>query len=133
MITTLAFLLFRYRGGALKLLFTRAKGKPVYVLPGGSQEPGEAPERALQRVLQEQLGRRLGGVKRLGVVSSQTDTGQDMETHLYSGKLDGELQPQAEVAEIIWLSKADIASRHGAMTPMILEHVLPLLEALRIW
>ncbi len=133
MITKAAFLLFRDNEGQMELLFARAKGKPYYIFPGGKQEGGETIEEALQRELQEELGVQARGVQRLGVVSGQTPDGRDMDMHLYAGQLVGEPRPQAEIEEIAWMSRSDVASKKDAMTPMTLEHVLPFLTAQNIW
>ena len=133
MITKAALLLFRDNQGKKELLFARAKGKAHYVFPGGKQEAGETIEEALQRELEEELGVQATGVKKLGVVTGHTPDGRAMEMHLYSGRLQGTPRPQAEIEEIVWMSRNDVAKKQAAMTPMTLQQVLPFLSAQKIW
>ena len=133
MITKAALLLFRDNQGKKELLFARAKGKPFYVFPGGKQEADETIEEALQRELQEELGTQALDVKKLGVVTGQTPDGREMVMHLYSGELQGEPHPQAEIEEIAWMSQDTVAEKQALMTPMTLDHVLPFLKAQNIW
>ncbi len=133
MITKAALLLFRENQGVKELLFARAKGKPYYVFPGGKQEADETIDQALQRELQEELGTQVSGVKKLGVVTGQTPDGRDIEMHLYSGELQGQPHPQAEIEEIAWMSLNAVAEKQEQMTPMTLGHVLPFLKAQQIW
>lgn len=88
---------------------------------------------ALQRELQEELGTTARNVRELGVVSGQTPDGRDIEMHLYSGELEGEPQPHAEIEAIAWMSKEDVTKNASAMTPMTLDHILPFLTAQHLW
>lgn len=133
MITKAALLLFRDNQGKKELLFARAKGKTYYVFPGGKQEDSETIEEALQRELEEELGTQAANVKKLGVVTGQTPDGRDLEMHLYSGDLQGEPHPQAEIEEIAWMSHDTVADKQASMTPMTIDHVLPFLAAQKIW
>ncbi|MDB5179196.1 MAG: mismatch repair protein MutT [Patescibacteria group bacterium] len=133
MMTKAAFLLFRDNQGAKQLLFVRAKGREFYIFPGGKQEEGETIDEALQRELQEELGVQATEVKKLGLVSGQTPDGRDIEMHLYSGVLQGDPHPQAEIEEISWMDQEEVEKKKDLMTPMTLDHVLPFLAAQNIW
>ena len=133
MITKAALLLFRDNEGSTELLFARAKGRGYFVFPGGKREEGETLEGALRRELQEELGTDVKNVEKMGVVAGRTPDGRDMEMHLYSGDLVGTPHPQAEIEEIVWMSKIGISKHSRAMTPMTLDHVLPFLESANAW
>jgi 8-oxo-dGTP diphosphatase len=133
MITKAALLLFRDTQGKKELLFARAKGRSYYIFPGGKQEADETIEEALQRELQEELGTTAANVKKLGVVSGHTPDGREMEMHLYSGELQEEPKPQAEIQEIVRMTRDAVAAKQELMTPMTLDHVLPFLKAQNIW
>jgi 8-oxo-dGTP pyrophosphatase MutT (NUDIX family) len=133
MITKAALLLFRDNQGKKELLFARAKDKSFYIFPGGKHEADETVEEALQRELQEELGTHVLDVKKLGIVNGQTPDGREMEMHLYSGELQGEPYPQAEIEEIAWMSHDAIAEKSDLMTPMTLDHVLPFLKTQNTW
>jgi 8-oxo-dGTP pyrophosphatase MutT (NUDIX family) len=87
----------------------------------------------LQRELLEELGVQASQIKKLGVVSGQTPDGRDLEMHLYSGVLQGEPHPQAEIEEISWMSREEVENKKDLMTPMTLNHVLPFLAEQNIW
>lgn len=133
MITKAALLVFRDSQGKKELLFAHPKGRTWFVLPGGKQEPGEAMDAALQRELQEELGTTVRNIKELGIVSGQTPDGRDIEMHMYSGELEGEPQPYAEIEAITWMGKEDVMKNASAMTPMTLDHILPFLIAQKLW
>jgi 8-oxo-dGTP pyrophosphatase MutT (NUDIX family) len=133
MIIKAALLLFRETEKKKELLFARAKNKPFYIFPGGKKEDNETIEEALRRELQEELGTQATDINKLGVVSGQTPDGRNIEMHLYSAKLLGEPQPQAEIEEITWMSKDEVNSKVDVMTPMTMDHVLPFLAVQNIW
>ena len=133
MITKAALLLFRENLGIKELLFARAKTKDYFIFPGGKQEENETIDEALQRELIEELGSQVVHIDKLGIVSGKTPDGRDLEMHLYSGELLSEPNPQAEIEEIIWMSKDMVESHTAQMTPMTLEHVMPFLESRNIW
>lgn len=128
MITKAALLLFRQNQDIKEVLFCKHAGKPFYVLPGGKKEQAETIEQALQRELQEELGVDADNVLQVGVAKGKTPDGQDMEMHLYTGELRGEPQAQAEIEYIEWMSEAAIQDKKDMMTPMTLQHIIPLLK-----
>jgi 8-oxo-dGTP diphosphatase len=133
MILKAALLLFRDQDGAKELLFVRAKDKPYLIFPGGKQEPGELIIQALHRELLEELAVGLSGVRSLGKVAGETPDGRPMEMHLYSAEVVGRPQPQSEIVELVWLSRAAVQERESEMTPISLTKVFPFLEDAQLW
>lgn len=133
MITKAALLLFRENLSVKELLFVRVKTRDYFIFPGGKQEKNETIDEALQRELIEELGSRVVHINKLGIVSGKTPDGRDLEMHLYSGELLDEPNPQAEIEEIMWMSKKMVKNHTAQMTPMTLNHVMPFLDSRNIW
>lgn len=133
MITKAAFLVFRDNQGSRELLFTRSKGRPFFIFPGGKQEANETIEQALHRELNEELGAHPNNVRKLGVVVGQTPDGRDLTMHLFTGTIEGAYSPHAEVEELLWMDKRYIEGNAEKLTPMALDHVLPFLTTIKMW
>lgn len=134
MITKAAFLLFRSNNNNEKeILFVRPYGKDFYILPGGKQEEGETIEEALVREMQEELQVDVSGVEEVGVVDGATPDGRSLCIRLFTGSIQGELIPSAEIKEVAWLGKTDTINMQQTMTPMSIDHLLPYLSDNKFW
>lgn len=98
-----------------KILSTRSKGKDKYYIPGGKREAGETDIETLVREVKEELSVDIveSSAKFYGVFEAQAhgkDEGVIVKMTCYTADYIGELKADSEIAEIVWLTMADIES-----------------------
>ncbi len=98
-----------------KILSTRSKGKDKYYIPGGKREAGESDIETLVREVKEELSVDIieSSAKLYGVFEAQAHgktEGVIVKMTCYTAEFAGELKADSEIAEIIWLTTADIES-----------------------
>ena len=98
-----------------KILSTRSKGKDKYYIPGGKREAGESDIETLVREVKEELSVDIieSSAKLYGVFEAQAHgkaEGVIVKMTCYTAEFDGELEADSEIAEIVWLTMADIES-----------------------
>jgi 8-oxo-dGTP diphosphatase len=120
-----------YKAGGLiiqsrRLLLVRNEGEDVYIGPGGSIESGETPVETVVRELAEELRLRVapGDLEAFGAFYSPPRRAH-MEVFMVR-RWQGEPRPDNEIAEMAWVTTADIGRRKLGY---IFEHeVLPRLK-----
>lgn len=116
--------LFVQREGAM-LLCRRRKGSPLLILPGGKLEPGETAGQALVREIGEELGDvRVSSLKVIGRYQgpAANDRGKTVVIDLFSGDLEGEPRPCAEIGELVWFGPD---SDETELAPSLRDSILP--------
>ena len=108
-IDKVAFLYLKDR----KILSTRSKGKDKYYIPGGKREAGETDIETLVREVKEELSVDIieSSAKFYGVFEAQAHgkaEGVVVKMTCYTAEYTGELKADSEIAEIVWLTMADI-------------------------
>ena len=98
-----------------KILSTRSKGKDKYYIPGGKREAGETDIETLVREVKEELSVDIieSSAKLYGVFEAQAHgkaEGVVVKMTCYTAEYTGELKADSEIAEIVWLTMADIES-----------------------
>ena len=98
-----------------KILSTRSKGKDKYYIPGGKREAGESDIGTLVREVREELCVDIieSSAKLYGVFEAQAHgkaEGVIVKMTCYTAEFTGELKADSEIAEIVWLTTADIES-----------------------
>lgn len=118
-----------------RLLAVRTTGKDRFFMPGGKVEPGESDAEALVREIHEELGVRLDpATVRPAFVAEAPGHGlggRVVRMHcLYAEPLPGspEPAPDAEIAELAWLTPAD-ADRVPPASRIVLERLADVLSA----
>lgn len=99
------------RGG--KVLSTRSHGKDTWYIPGGKREHGESDSDALIREIQEELAVELipESLSHYGDFEAQAHghpEGVRVRMQCYTATYVGILTPASEIAEMAWLTSADM-------------------------
>lgn len=116
--------------GVTEILNVLANNKTKYGFPGGKLEAGETPEQAVIRETVEEIGVEPTDVKYTGLFSALTNEGRKIDMHIFTGSVSGDIAPQAEIKEIHWLTYQQMTEKLDLLTPITIEHVLPLLKDL---
>jgi ADP-ribose pyrophosphatase YjhB (NUDIX family) len=94
------------------MLCRRKKGGPL-ILPGGKLEAGETIEECLVREVAEELGGiKVSGVTLVGTYEDMTpglegEPERHIRIDLFDGRLSGEPEASAEIAELVWFGPGD--------------------------
>lgn len=92
-----------------RLLSTRSRGKDRYYIPGGKREAGENDAQTLLREIQEELTVILdpGSLEFAGIFEAPAHghpEGVLVRMTCYRARYAGQLQPAAEIEEVVWLT-----------------------------
>lgn len=98
-----------------KILSTRSKGKDKYYIPGGKREGQETDIGTLVREVKEELSVDIveSTAAFYGVFEAQAhgkEEGTVVRMTCYTADFTGVLKADSEIAEIVWLTTADIES-----------------------
>jgi len=96
-----------------RILSTRSRGKDKYYIPGGKREAGESDEETLIREIKEELQVDIlqNTIQYVGTFSAQAHghkRGVNVKMTCYTGQYNGELKPDNEIEEMVWLNYADL-------------------------
>lgn len=96
-----------------RILSTRSKGKDKYYIPGGKREGNESDIETLVREIKEELSVDIieSTAKLYGIFEAQAHgkaEGVIVKMTCYTADYSGELKADSEIAEIVWLTTADI-------------------------
>lgn len=92
-----------------KMLCVRSKGRELFYIPGGKRQAGETDKQTLLREVKEELNvllepQTLKFVKVFEAPADRQFPGAIVRMHCYKAMFSGELQANAEIAELQWLS-----------------------------
>ena len=96
-----------------KILCTLVEGKSAYYLPGGKRDKGESDQETLIRECKEELTVDIKSetIKYYGTFEAQAHgkaEGVIVKMTCYMAEFDGQLVPDSEVQELIWLDYNDL-------------------------
>ncbi len=116
--------------GATEILNVLAHNKDKYGFPGGKQEAGESPEDAVIRETEEELGVKPTNVMYKDTYKALTPEGRGIEMSVFIGEIPDGIKPTSEIAELHWLTYEQMVDDLSLLTPMTIEHVMPILKNL---
>ncbi len=96
-----------------KILSTLSKGKDTYYIPGGKREGNETDEETLIRECKEELtiDIKRDTIKYYGTFEAQAHgkaEGVLVKMTCYMAEFEGELKPDSEIQEMIWLDYSNL-------------------------
>ncbi|MGY1552992.1 NUDIX hydrolase [Microbacterium sp. A588] len=112
-----------------RVLVVRKQGTLAFMQPGGKPEAGENPAQTLARELDEELGLKVdeNALRPLGrfISAAANEPGHRVVADAFALTIDAsEVAVQAEIAELRWITPAEIGTL--PLAPLSVEHLLPL-------
>lgn len=112
-----------------RVLVVRKRDTTRFMQPGGKPEAGENPAQTLARELDEELGLRVdeSALRPLGrfVSAAANEPGHRVIADAFALTIDAAaVRVQAEIAELRWITPADVEAL--PLAPLSVEHLLPL-------
>lgn len=114
----------------LEILNVLAYNKTKYGFPGGKLEDAESPEDAVVRETEEELGVTPTNIVYKETFEALTPEGRGIKMFVFTGNVSDHIAPTNEIAELHWLTYDQMTSNLDLLTPMTIEHVLPLIKSL---
>jgi 8-oxo-dGTP diphosphatase len=116
------------RDEAGRVLLVRKRGTAAFMQPGGKRAVGESDVAALTREIVEELGccvdqksaRPLG----LFACASANEPGFELCASVYAVNVEGAIQPQAEIEQIVWVDPRALPDL--PLAPLTRDYVLPM-------
>jgi 8-oxo-dGTP diphosphatase len=122
------------RDHAGRVLLVRKRGTTAFMQPGGKRDPGEDDMMALAREIAEELGCCMvsDSIRPLGEFDAvaANEPGWRVHACLYGIDLTGDIVPNREIDEMIWIDPA--APPDIPLAPLTRDHVLPLASRGRV-
>jgi 8-oxo-dGTP diphosphatase len=116
------------RDGAGRVLLVRKRGTAAFMQPGGKRDVGESDIAALSREIVEELGCCVtrNSARALGVFdcAAANEPGFQVRASVYAVDIEGAVEPQAEIDQIIWVDPRALPNL--PLAPLTRDHVLPL-------
>jgi 8-oxo-dGTP diphosphatase len=118
------------RDGAGRVLLVRKRGTAAFMQPGGKRDVGESDIAALSREIVEELGCCVtrNSARALGVFdcAAANEPGFQVRASVYAVDIEGAVEPQAEIDQIIWVDPRALPNL--PLAPLTRDHVLPLVR-----
>ena len=122
------------RDAAGRVLLVRKRGTTAFMQPGGKRDPGEDDMTALAREITEELGCRMvrDSIQPLGEFDAvaANEPGWRVHACLYGIDVAGDIMPNREIAEMIWIDP--VTPPDIPLAPLTRDHVLPLASMGRV-